>query len=292
MRALILGCGYLGERVARLWQAGGCDVHAVTRRDERARTFQEQGWTSILADVTDTGSLVGLPAADVVLYAVGREPRRTSQTMREVALDGLNNVLDVLVGRVERFLFISSTSVYGQSQGEWVDEQSICEPIRENGRVLVTAESLVHQRMGPAARVLRLAGIYGPGRLIARIETLREGVVLSGHPEAWLNLVHVDDAAASVVASAERAGSETTWLVSDDRPVQRQEYFGRLAELVSAPPPRFDPERVSPRTSGLNKRCRNQRLKDELGVELLFPSFAEGLPHAVDSEKSPPTTGG
>jgi len=291
MRALILGCGFLGERVARRWHAGGCEVHAVTRRDERVRTFRGEGWIPVQADVTDPESLAGLPAADVVLYAVGREPHRTSQTMREVALDGLNNVLDVLAGRVERFLFISSTSVYGQSAGEWVDEQSACEPTRENGRVLVDAETVVQQRMGPAARILRLAGIYGPGRLIARVETLREGAVLSGRPDAWLNLVHVDDAATSVVACAESAGPGTTWLVADDRPVQRREYFGQLAELVSAPPPEFDSGRVSSRTAGLNKRCRNRRLCEELGVDLQFPSFVEGLPHAVGSGSPPPVSG-
>ena len=290
-RGLVVGCGYLGQRVARAWRELGWDVTALTRSGERAEELAGQGLTPRLGDVTDPDSLAGLSEfadADVVLFAVGRDRERTSQTMREVSLDGLRNVIDVLVEGTVRFVFISSTGVYGQSEGEWVDERSPTQPTRENGQVLVESEAMVHGRLGSRGRVLRLAGLYGPSRLIARRDSLMAGHPLGGNPEAWLNLVHVDDATRAVVSAStvetrlgDGGGDGGTWLVCDDRPVRRREYFGRLAELCDAPPPEFDPTRDSSRIDGLGKRCRNQRMKDELRVELQYPDIESGLPAAL-----------
>jgi len=284
LRGLVIGCGYLGQRVARDWRDLGWDVSALTRSSERAAEFAGHGLTPLVGDVTDSGTLSGLPEVDVVLFAVGRDRERTSQTMREVSLDGLRNVIDVLDDRARRFLFVSSTAVYSQSEGDWVDEDSPTEPVRENGRVLVESEAMLRSRLGSRGRVLRLAGLYGPGRLISRRETLMAADPLGGCPEAWLNLIHVDDATRAVVAAStlETEGvGDGTWLVCDDRPVRREEYFGRLAELFGAPAPTFDPARGGSRVDGLGKRCRNERMKSELGVELMFPSIDDGLPAAI-----------
>ena len=277
---LVVGCGYLGRRVARSWQDCGWGVAALTRSDERARDLERSGLAACVGDVTDPESLSALPSADVVLFAVGRDRERTSQTTREVSLDGLQNVIDVLEDRIDRFVFVSSTGVYGQADGQWVDEDSVTDPSRENGRVLVESESLVRSRFGARGRVMRLAGLYGPGRLISRRETLLAGTPLGGRPDAWLNLIHVDDAARAVVAvsTVEQGG---TWLVCDDHPVRREEYFGRLAELFGAPSPTFDAQRGGSRIDGLGKRCRNLRMKNQLGVPLQYPSFEDGLPSAV-----------
>jgi len=282
-RGLVVGCGYLGRRVARSWQDCGWDVAALTRSRERARDLERAGLAACVGDVTDPDSLAALPAADVALFAVGRDRERTSQTTREISLDGLQNVIDVLADRVDCFVFVSSTGVYGHADGQWVDEDSVTEPSRENGRVLVESESVVRSRFGDRARVLRLAGLYGPGRLISRRETLMAGTPLGGRPDAWLNLVHVDDAARAVVA-ASTVEQDGTWLVCDDSPVRREEYFGRLAELFGAPAPTFDPQRGGSRIDGLGKRCRNLRMKKELGVPLRYPSIEDGLPSAVGED--------
>ena len=282
-RGLVIGCGFLGLRVARLWRGCGWEVSALTRWDERARELEEAGLAACVGDVTDPESLARLPVSDVALFAVGRDRERTSQTVREVSLDGLQNVIDVLEDRVDRFVFVSSTGVYGQADGQWVDEDSATEPSRENGRVLVESESVVRSRFGDRARVMRLAGLYGPGRLISRRETLLTGAVLGGRPDAWLNLIHVDDAAQAVVA-ASTADQEGTWLICDDNPVRRGEYFGRLAELFGAPSPTFDAQRGGSRIDGLGKRCRNLKMKEQLGVPLRYPSFEDGLPSAVGED--------
>src|SRR5690606_29190096 len=137
--------------------------------------------------------------------------RTSGHSQRDVYVDGLRHVLNAMAGRCERFVYISSTSVYGQTQGEWVDESSPCRPDRPNGQACLEAENLVWEffpaGMDPeqsGAVVLRLAGIYGPGRLLRRVEQLRSGDPIGGNPEAWLNLIHVDDAATAVLACEQR----------------------------------------------------------------------------------------
>ncbi len=295
MRRLIVGCGYLGERVARAWLKFGDDVLALTRSRTHAEEMHALGIQPIVGDVTDLTSIRDavrdLPDIDTVLYAVGFD-RDAGKSKREVYVDGLENVLKGLSGRVGRICYISSTSVYGQSGGEVVDEDSECNPSSENGRICTDAERKVWQYY-PAdssagergASVLRLAGIYGPGRLLARVESLRSGEPLSGNPEAWLNLIHVDDAVAAVLASEQLGRLGSTYLVSDDRPVQRRVYYDLLARLISAPQPTFvDAEPNSAESRQLNKRCCNRRIRDELGVELVYPNIEVGIPHALSNQ--------
>ncbi len=286
---LILGCGYLGERVAHAWHALGRPVAAMTRSAARANTWRQHGWTPYLGDVCDPATLQNLPAADTVLFAIGYD-RQGPHSQRAVYVDGLAAVLSVMKSRCRRFLYVSSSSVYGQQDGEWVDETSPCEPTQLGGQLCLEAEGLVQAALPDpgAAVVLRFAGIYGPGRLLSRIETLRAGQPLTGRPEAWLNLIHVDDGTAAVVAAAEAIAPSTCYLVSDDHPVPRGDYYRHLAELVGAPVPTFDECTPSKRGSGgLNKRCRNARLHLELLTKLRYPTFREGLANAVQTSSGP-----
>lgn len=287
MKALILGCGYLGRRVAARWLGEGHEVSALTRSPTKAAELHAGGITAVVGDVTDAASLGELPAVDVALYAVGYD-RSSGRDRRTVVLDGLRNALDALAGTTERLVFISTTSVYGQSHGEWVDEDSEAEPQTESGRLALEAEQLLRSHFSiihSCPIILRLSGLYGPGRLLRRVEQLRAGEAIAGDGEAWLNLIHVEDAAAAVLLAAEGVpgNARTTsslHLVTDDRPVRRRDYYGRLAELTGSPPPVFDPM-IESRSAGLGKRCRNDRAKDELGLTLAFPSFEEGLADAL-----------
>lgn len=276
MRKLLIGCGYLGERVAREWLRQGNEVWALTRSTANAERFAGLGIQHVIGDVLDPDSLRKLPAAETVLYAVGFD-RSAQASKRAVYVDGLSNVLREVGSTCERFLYVSSTSVYGQDAGELVDENSPTAPADENGCICRDAEAVVWQAKS-AANVLRLAGIYGPGRLLARVEQLRRGDRLTGNPEAWLNLIHVDDAVRAVLSAEIRGVPDTTYLVCDDRPLRRREYYAALAEKIGAPSPQFEelaadaPERLR-----LNKRCVNRRLREELRVELQFPTVSDGL---------------
>tara|TARA_R110002072_G_C7978996_1_gene536115 strand:- start:137147 stop:138031 length:885 start_codon:yes stop_codon:yes gene_type:complete len=287
MRRLIIGCGYLGRRVAARWVKRGDEVFALTRSKQNAATLCDLGVSSLLGDVTDPASLNSLPECDTVLHAVGFD-RSAIASKREVYVDGLSNVLNRMADRCGRFIHISSTSVYGQQDGEWVDENSLAGSETESGEICIAAEKLVLDRFSNDATsgqgtVLRLSGIYGPDRLLSRIDALKNAQPLPGPEEGWLNLIHVDDAADVVVACAEAGNLESIYLVSDDRPILRGEYYRLLAKLVAAPEPMFDPDAVARHSRGINKRCRNRRLREQLGVQLRYPDIVSGLAHAVNS---------
>lgn len=290
MRRLIVGCGYLGKRVAARWLAAGDCVSALTRSTENATRFSTSGMVPYVGDVLVPESLSQLPEVDTVLWAVGWD-RSSGKSQQDVYVTGLENTLRHLAGRGSQLIYISSTSVYGQSAGEWVDEHSACRPTQPNGEVCLAGEQLVYNfrnEQQTRATVLRLSGIYGPGRLLSRIASLQSGEPLAGNPEAWLNLIHVDDAAEAVLCCAAAADPHPLYLVSDDEPLSRRTYYSALATLVGAPPPRFE-ESASPSgrrsggesLTGLNKRCRNTLAKRALAWQLQFPTYRQGLPQAV-----------
>jgi nucleoside-diphosphate-sugar epimerase len=278
---LIFGGGYLGQRVANRWKANGDEVTVLTRSSERAGRLLTEGFRAIVGDVMQPHSLADLPIIETVLYSVGFD-RSGPHPKRAVYVDGLRNALTQIQDRCERLVFISSTSVYGQSAGELVDENSPTEPSEENGRICVEAEKLVGEFFNDndhrSANILRLAGIYGPGRLLTRIEQLKRHEPLTGNATAWLNLIHVDDAAQTVLDVNERGQRGATYLVSDDRPVFRSDYYSALADKVGAPSPRFVALAAdSPERQRINKRCVNRRIRRDLNVELQYPTITEGL---------------
>src|SRR5262245_50650272 len=235
MMHLIIGSGYLGRRVAQLWREHGKRVFALTR--SRPDELRALGVHPIVGDVLRPETIAGLPQADVVLHAVGFD-RSGGASFRDVYVRGLKNLLAALPREPRRFLYVSSTSVYGQCRGEEIDETAATEPLDENGRVVLEAETLLRHRL-PAAIILRFAGIYGPGRLIRR-EALVKGEPLAVDPESWLNLIQVKDGARAVLAAEARGRPGMVYHVSDGHPVRRGEFFRFLAELLRAPPARFE----------------------------------------------------
>jgi nucleoside-diphosphate-sugar epimerase len=266
--ALVVGCGYLGRRVAARWVAAGRRVAALTRRN--AAALAALGVEPVVGDVTDPTTL-RLPAASTVLYAVGLD-RGAGKTMREVYVNGLAHVLGTLPS-AGRFVYVSSTGVYGQTDGGWVDEQSETAPLEESGKVVLEAERLLRARR-PDAIVLRFAGIYGPDRLL-RKQPLLKGEPLVGDAEKWLNLIHAEDGA-DVVLAAEAYGTPgETYLVCDDEPVTRRAFYTHLAALLGAPPARFEPA-PSP-VAESNRRVANRKARASLSWVPRFPNYRAGL---------------
>lgn len=270
---LIVGCGYLGRRVAARWVAAGRRVAALTRRN--ADALAGLGVEPILGDVTDPGSLRNLPAAATVLYAVGMD-RSAGYSMRDVYVGGLGHVLDALPA-CDQFVYVSSTGVYGQTLGEVVDEASATEPLEESGKIVLEAERLVRERR-PDAVILRFAGIYGPNRLLRKNPVLK-GEPLVGDADRWLNLVHVDDGAAAVVAAESAPVAGATLNVADDEPPTRRAFYALLGELLGVPA-KFEP-RPEPGTA--NRRISNRTARDRLAWAPRFSTYRDGLPHAVQA---------
>ncbi len=282
---LIIGCGYLGRRLgARLIGEGG-RVFGTARSPKRAEELAAIGIEPVLVDVLRPESLDQFPDVDRVFYAVGFD-RSAGDSMREVYVDGLRNVLDRLPGSVRRLVYASSTGVYGQSGGEWVDEDSPTEPVHESGRVVLDAEGVVRDwagRRGASAVVLRFAGLYGPGRVVRRA-MLERGEPIPGDPEKFLNMIQIDDAARAAAASLDAENPDPIYLVADDRPVSRREYYSVAARLIGAPEPRFQP--LAPggaeaARDATNKRIGNRRMRERLGIVPDYPDITTGLAGAL-----------
>jgi nucleoside-diphosphate-sugar epimerase len=276
MSTLILGCGYLGRRVAALWRAQGRRVFAVSRTAMHLPGDVEP----IVCDIVRPDTLHALPAVDTVLYAVGFD-RGGGATMRAVYVDGLANVLEHLP-KPRRFIYVSSSSVYGQADGGWIDETAPTAPTEDSGRIVLEAEGVLRAKM-PGAIVLRFAGIYGPGRLLRR-QSIEKGEPVVGAADKWLNLIHVEDGA-RVVLSAEQHGEPgRVYNVCDDHPVRRRYFYATMARVLGAPEPRFvapPPDQPTPTHEKGHRRLNNRRMKEELHTVLRYPDYDGGLRASV-----------
>lgn len=275
---LIVGCGYLGRRVAALRRATGRTVYGTTRTPAGAAELAALGIEPVVADVLD---LASLPAAEEVVYCVGYD-RGAGASMRSVYVDGLAAVLDRLAGHCERLVYASSTGVYGRDDGGWVDEAEPPRPTSESGRACLEAEGLIAGAR-IRATILRFSGLYGPGRVVRRA-AIERGEPIAGDPDRWLNLVHIDDAATAVALALDAEATGPLYLVSDRRPVPRGEYYRAVARLVGGPEPRFvAPAPGSPEAAreGSNKRVDARKIRQELGLSLAYPDIDAGLPQAL-----------
>lgn len=276
MRVLVAGLGDVGGRAAALLAADGHEVVGVRRSD----TPGPAGVTMVRGDLTDDHLIARLPAGfDRVLVTVSADARDPA-LYRTAYLEGPTTLLGGLARRgdeVERVVFTSSSAVYGQRDGEWVDEQSPTEPGSATGRVLVEAERAIADGPHPATS-LRLTGIYGPGRT-RLVDRVRSGDAVVGTTPAWTNRIHAADAAAAcVLLLGLGADAPAVVIGTDDEPATRATVYGWLAERLGVPAPEVDDERAPVRGS---KRCRNGLLRS-LGWTPSYPTFREGYAELVD----------
>jgi nucleoside-diphosphate-sugar epimerase len=281
MDKLIIGCGYLGRRVAARWLAQGHTVHGMTR--DKAAELRALGIRPIVGDVRELLDFAELPQAETVLYSVA-PGRQNGQTPDEVWIEGLAHLTTFTSQWLvrPRLLFISSTSVYGQTGGEEVHEDSPTYSDEPAGRVLIKAEELLREVWWPDSVILRFAGIYGPGRLL-RSMTIQAGEPIVADPEKWLNLIHVEDGAAAILAAESKGRSGAIYNICDGHPVRRRDFYTRMAEVLGAPPPRFvppSPDALPPHETA-NRRIKNRRMLEELKVELRYPNYDVGLSDSV-----------
>ncbi len=281
MKRLIFGCGYLGFPVAERWLAAGDEVFAVTRRKERADAFEAAGLQPLIADITDPDSIPPLPVADTVLFAVGMDRTRYSD-IRDVYVEGLRNTVARLPVETGHFIYISSTGVYGDVDGDWVDENSKTVPDRAGGIACLEAESFLRNNsFAGRATILRFAGIYGPGRIpmLASIEK-REWEKLSG--DGFVNLIHVADGARIIEAVSANRPMKETILVSDGNPVWRTHFYQKIAELSESGTIDWPRSRDTASRGRGDKRISNakllQLLKSWNQSDLFrFPDYESGL---------------
>jgi nucleoside-diphosphate-sugar epimerase len=290
MRVAILGCGYVGLELGRQLAADH-DVVGV-RRSESGRTeIEAAGFDAVQADVTDADALEQVPDSDAVVFAAS-SGGRGAEAARDVYVEGLATAVDHFCGRADtpdRIVYTSSTGVYGDHGGDWVDEETPIEPTTPKTEVLAEAERIALD--GPAEHgvdgtVARFAGLCGPGRY--RLERYVDGPVTEG----YLNMVHRDDAAGAVryLLESGRARSEPVNVV-DDEPVSKWAFADWLADQCDEPEPpkRTIEDRLAEaglsetveRRLRTSKRVSNDRLR-ELGYEFAYPTYREGYRDAID----------
>ncbi|HEX5304859.1 MAG TPA: NAD-dependent epimerase/dehydratase family protein [Dyella sp.] len=267
-RVLLAGCGDLGLRVARRLVARGDTVFALRRHPPPAAA---DGITWLAGDMTRADRLPPLPPGISQLVHLPTPGARDEVAYRAVFVDGLRHLIAALdAASLTRVLFVSSTAVYGDSAGEWVDEETPTDPPGFNGAVLREAERWLGAQ--PVTGItLRLAGLYGPGRL-QLIERLRAGMARAPRTQAhWANRIHVDDAAAAIVHLLALSDPQAVYVGVDDTPLPIDVLYDHLAALAGAPPPADGP---GPTGIG-SKRLRNARLRAS-GWAPQWPDAREG----------------
>jgi len=253
-RVLLAGCGDLGLRVAQKLHARGDEVWALRRRPPaHAADIQ---W--LCADLTDPASLGCVPRGITQLVYLPTPDRRDPAAYRATFVDGLAHLLDALgVASLRRVLFVSSSAVYGEHGGEWVDEETPVAPAGFNGAALLEAEQLLAARCSGSI-VLRLAGLYGTGRM-QLIERLRAGqVAVPRQTSHWANRIHVDDATRAIAHLLQLTDPQPLYLGVDSTPLPLDVLYDYMAGLLGAPQPAAG---AAPTGIG-SKRLSNQRLRD------------------------------
>ena len=275
MRILVIGCGYVGLPLAQALAQLGHTVHG-TRRS----AFTAEGITTHALDVTDRESFETLPReVDWICYTPSSS-RGDATVHRAVFVDGTRNLLDWLGDTPARLLFTSSTSVYPQTDGHWVDEESPDEPAGGTGANLAEAEELF-LNAGRAATILRVAGIYGPERGYLFRQFLKDEAILTEGGARWINMIHRDDVVGALLTALDLAPG--IYNAADDEPVTQLAFFEWLAGQLDKPLPPAGEATARKRTP-TNKRVRNTKLK-AAGWQLKFPDFRAGYGALIREEQ-------
>jgi nucleoside-diphosphate-sugar epimerase len=282
MCLLIVGCGYVGLALGAELVRQGHAVAGLRRSPAAEAELRLSGIKPVFADITNPDQLAQLAGSyDWVVNCVSASAGGVEE-YREVYLHGMRNLVGWLSAMpLKKFVYTSSTSVYGQSDGSLVKESSPTEPLAETAKILLETERFLleaaRQTSFPAV-ILRLAGIYGPGRAYWLEQYLANEARIEGTGERILNMVHRDDVAGAIIAALKSSRPGEIYNVVDDEPVSQLAFFQWLSgSLGKELPPSVpeDPDVVRKR-GVTNKKVSNCRLKIELGCRFKYPTFRQG----------------
>ena len=273
MRILIVGCGYIGLPLGKALVGLGHEVHGIQRSK-----FSAEGITAHALDITQNGALDELPNNFDWVINTASSSRGDLEAHRAVFVDGTRLLLDWLGESSTHLLFTSSTSVYGQLDGLWVDEHSATVSSGGPGVHLREAEEMLLAAPHPST-VLRVAGIYGPERGFLYRQFLKGEAMLSDG-ERWLNMIHRDDVISAIMTALELEPG--IYNVVDDEPVTQRVFLEWLSNRLDKPMPP-DGRMLQRKRAVTSKRVRNAKLK-ATGWGLSFPTFREGYEALIQEE--------
>ncbi|MDQ6954732.1 MAG: SDR family oxidoreductase [Mariprofundaceae bacterium] len=288
---LILGCGYVGCKIAKVCMQHGIHVSGTSRSVAHGECLQKQGITPVIAPTP-------LHIADEILQQTTHLVDSIPLTREAgVMVASQNQWLPELAPQLKRLqwaAYLSSTGVYGDANGAWVDESYNCQPSSPRGIERLKAEQAL-LGSGLPAEVFRLAGIYGAERNIIPRLMAADYKAVQWSPPHYSSRVHVDDIVAALLAAMQSPCVGRIVNITDDLPLPHADYVQQLADMIGAPQPIIlSPEEGKNQLSAAalsfftdHKRISNQRLHDELLPKLKYPSFQEGMRAILNLEDIP-----
>jgi nucleoside-diphosphate-sugar epimerase len=281
MRVLIVGCGYVGLPLGAELVRLGHEVFGLRRNILAESELKAAGIQPLFDDVTKLEKLAKLSHDfDWVVNCVAAGGY--AENYREVYLQGTSNLIEWLATNPpKKFVYTSSTSVYGQNDGSQIKESSPTEPVADTAKILVETEKIlltaVAERQFPAV-ILRVAGIYGPDRGHWFKQFLKDAAHIEGDGGRFLNMIHRDDLIGCIIAALKNGRAGEIYNAVDDEPVSQLHFFQWLAQAVDKPMPPSEPKNPDaiPKRGVTNKRVSNRKLKMELGHRFKYPNFRIG----------------
>jgi len=280
-RLFCFGLGFSALALARTLQSEGWDVRGTVRSADKADALRKDGIHTVVFDGAQAGAEVAA-ALDGVTHVMDSIPPRDESICPP--LDHFASVLS-RSENLEWAGYLSTTGVYGDHGGAWIDESTPLVPNLERSARRVAAEEawlVMHERYGLPIHIFRLAGIYGPGRGV--LEQVREGRARRiVKPGQVFSRIHVDDIVQVLRASMDRPNPGAAYNLCDDEPEAPDKVVGYACELLGVKPPEpipFEEAELSDMAKSFyadSKRVRNDRIKDELGVVLRHPSYRLGM---------------
>jgi len=282
MRVLIVGCGYVGLPLGAELVKLGHEVFGLRRSAGADANLKTAGITPLHADITQPETLATLPTGFGWVVNCAASAGGDVDAYRRLYLQGTRNLIEWLAASPPaKFVYTSSTGVYGQNDGSVVKETSPTEPAVETAKVLVETEKVLHaaarEKNFPAV-VLRVAGIYGPDRGYLLKQYLKNEARIEGNGGRILNMIHRDDLIGVIIAALKSGRPGEIYNAVDDEPVTQKTFFEWLAGTLGKELPPSAPEDADAnRKRGVtNKRVSNRRLKMELGYQFKYPNFRKG----------------
>lgn len=288
MKCLIVGCGYVGLPLGAELVRLGHEVFGLRRNASAEAELTAAGVKPLVADVTRPETLAKLPREfDWVVNCVASRGGSV-EDYRRIYLQGTRHLLDWLApSPPKKFVYTSSTSVYGQADGSPVKETSSTEPVTDTAKVLLETEHVLLGTCGSRGHsphptfpgiILRVAGIYGPERGHWLRQFLSSEARMTGDGARFLNMIHRDDVIGCIIAAVKNGRAGEIYNAVDDEPVSQVNFFRWLAEELGKALPPSVPENFGEnrKRGGTNKRVSNRKLKMELGYQFKYPNFRLG----------------
>lgn len=285
----IFGCGYVGSELARHLIASGCRVGALTRNEEKAAVLRELGVDEVIVaqlDSSDWHQQVQGHYKSVVncVSSAGGG----IDGYRKSYVEGQRSILDwAQTQSIHSYVYTSSTSVYPQDGGVSVDETADNSEAPPTGQVLLESERMLSEAAADRWYVLRLAGIYGPGRHFLLNQLREGGGEIPGAGDYAMNMIHLEDIVSAICTALSGQAASGIYNITDDSPATKQEVLSYLAAELNMPTPVFNPDKVSERLKRRGGRMphrfiSNAKARTELGWAPNYPSYREGYAGMLD----------